>query len=127
MNVPHDEKLARFIFSKKHFASEKNIVKYGAFIPDSNSEDLSVFHISGLSESEVWCIGRRHVQGTRRLKARADFCAKFVYENNLKVILDRVGHERHANVTPIPLDKRARDRFARKLALASQLVIMPTE
>ena len=114
-------------FPMNIFLKKKKLVKYGAFRPPHNSLDLSVFLISGLSESEVWGIGRKHVQGPRRLKARADFIAKFAYENNLKVILDCEGHERHASVTPIPLDRRVRDRIARKLALASLLVIMPTE
>ena len=50
-----------------------NRVKHEAFLPHKNSEDLSVFRISGLSENQVWVIGREYVQqGGRPIKARAD-------------------------------------------------------
>ena len=125
MNFSGGEKLTRFIFSKRHFSVEKKVVKYAAFMPPPDSEDLSVFRISSLSESEVWAIGRENVQGERTLRARADLSAEVVDENNLEVIPDTNAHELHANITPFPTDKSARDRIARKLALASQLVIMP--
>ena len=103
MSVPPNEKLARFIFSKKHFSVEKREVKFKAFIPDGT--DISVYRISGLSEREVWAIGRKYVQrGKRLIKARADFLAKIVYENNLHVLPTTTPHKRHANVTPLPAD-----------------------
>ena len=127
MNVPPAEKLARFIFSTRHFSVVNQTVKYGAFIPPSNSADLSVYRISSLSGSEVWAIGREYVEtADRRLKARADFLAEQVYENELEVIPDAQPHDRHANITPFPDDKRTRTRIARKLAFASKLAIMPT-
>jgi hypothetical protein len=119
MNVSPDEKLTRFIFS-----STKGKIRHSVFIPKGT--DISVYRISDLSESEVWAIGRKYVQqGERFIKARADLLAEVVYENDLKVIPDTTPHELHANITPFPTDKSARDRIARKLALASQLVIMP--
>ena len=51
--------------------------------------------------------------------------AEVVYENDLKVIPDTTPHERHANITPLPADKKVRNRIARILALASKLEIMP--
>jgi hypothetical protein len=124
MNVSPDEKLTRFIFSKSHFSVQKREVKFRAFIPKGT--DISVYRISDLSEPEVWEIGRKYVQRDKRsIKARADLLAEVVYENHLTVILDPIPHELHANITPFPTDKSARDRIARKLALASQLVIMP--
>ena len=127
MNVPPDEKLTRFIFSKSHFSIVNKTVKFKAFIPPSNSADISVYRIASLSDSEVWAIGRKYVEiGGRRLKARADFLAEQVYGNHLEVIPDAQPHARHANITPFPADRRTRDRIARKLALASKLVIMPT-
>ena len=128
MNYSGGEKLTHFIFSKRHFSVENKTVKYGAFMPPPNSADLSVFHISSLSESEVWEIGRRHVETEkRRLKARADLLTGDVYESNLEVIPDTQPHELHANITPFPADRKERDRIARKLALASKLVIIPPE
>ena len=127
MNVPPGEILTRFIFSRSHFSVTNREVKFKAFTPPSNSEDLSMYRISGLSEGEVWAIGQEYVQGERTLRARADLSAEVVYENNLEVIPDTNAHALHANITPFPADKNVRDRIARKLALASRLVIMPTE
>jgi hypothetical protein len=133
MSVLPGEKLTRFIRYSGHFSDKDNTVKREAFLPHKNSVDLSVFRISGLSESEVWAIGREYVErGGRPIKARADLSAGDVYENNLKVIPDEQGHELHANITPFPIDRSPTDRrtrrtIARNLALASKLAIMPTE
>lgn len=131
MNVPPGEKLTRFIRYGSHFSDEANTVKREAFLPHKNSVDLSVFRISGLSDSEVWAIGREHVErGGRPIKARADLSADDVYENGLKVIPDPSAHELHANIAPFPIEKSITDRrtrrtIARNLADASQLVRIP--
>ena len=128
MSVPPGEKLARFIFSKKHFSVENKEVKFKAFTPPSNSEDISVYRISGLSDRQVWEIGREYVERKdRSIRAKANLAAEAVYANNLEVVPDPLPHELHANIRPFPADRRARDRIAKQLALASQLVIMPTE
>ena len=125
MNVSPDEKLTRFIFSKDDYASTKGKVRHSVFIPKGT--DISVYRISDLSEPEVWEIGRKYVQRERRLiKARADLLAEVVYENDLKVIPD-TPPQRHANITPLPSDKRARVRIAKILALASTLELMPSD
>lgn len=112
-----------FLFSKKHFSVEKMEVKFQAFIPKGT--DISVYRISDLSEPEVWEIGRKYVQREgRSIKARADFFAKDVYENDLKVIPETTPHERHANITPFPEDKRKRDHIAKRLAPVSELVTL---
>ena len=134
MNYSGSEKLTRFIFSKSHFSVQNKTVKYGAFIPPPDSEDrsicspdLSVYDISGLSESEVWMIGRQYVQGIRSIKARADLSVQDVHSNNLKVTSAPQLHERHANITPFPSDRLTCEQIARRLALASQLVLMRSE
>ena len=128
MDVLPGEKLARFIFFRSQFSTMNRVVKYGAFIPPSKSEEISVYRISSLSDSEVWEIGREYVETKdRRIKARADFLAEHVYKNNLEVIPDTQPHELHANITPFPADKKARQNIARKLALVSELVILPIE
>ena len=133
MNVLPGEKLARFIRYGDHFRVATNKVRHEAFLPHKNSMDLSVYRISGLSEIDVWTIGRKYVQGKEKsIKSRADISASTVYENNLEIVPDEQGHERHANITPFPIanslaDKKMRRTIASKLALASVLVIMPTE
>lgn len=128
MSVPPSEKLARFIFSKKHFSVEKREVKFKAFTPPSNRDDISVYRISGLSDRQVWEIGRMYVERKdRTIKARANLTTETVYVNNLEVVADPLTHELHANIRPFPADRRVRDRIAKQLALASELVLMPTE
>lgn len=127
MDVLPGERLARFIFSQRHISVMNRIVKFGAFIPPSKSDSISVYCISSASDTEVWAIGQKYVERVeRRIRARADFLAKHVYENNLNVILDTQPHELHANISPFPLDKSERQSIARKLALVSKLVLMPT-
>ncbi len=128
MNVPPDEKLTRFISSKSGFSIQKKTVSYRAFIPQKKSpQDISVYRISTLIENEVWEIGREYVQGENEIKARADFLAQIVYENNLIVIADTQVHELHANIMPLPINKEDRDEILRELALASELVLIPPE
>lgn len=131
MNVSPGETLTRFIRYNRHFSDSANTVRHEAFLPHKNSVNLSAFRISGLSDSEVWAIGREYVQTTESpIKARADLSAGDVYENNLKVIADEEGHERHVSITPFPIeqsptDRKTRRAIATKLALASQLVRIP--
>ena len=141
MNVSPDEKVTRFIFSRGDFSTQNGTVKFKAFMPPRNREirtlyssDLSVYRISALSdgkklsEDQVWKIGREYVQTAGRiLKARADLSVDDVYQNTLKVVPAPSPHKRHANITPFPADRTACQRIATKLALASDLVIIPPE
>ena len=126
MNIPRGEKLTHFLYSKE-FSPQSQTIRYRAFLPPKNNpKHLSVYCISSLTESEVWAIGREYVQGPRTIRARADFLSDVVYDqDNLKVILDPNPHERHANITPIPIDREARDEILRELARLSKLVKMP--
>ena len=129
MKVSQGEKLTRFIRYSNQFSSVNNVVRYRAFIPPRNSPNLSVFRISlpqQLSDHAVWEIGQEHVQGTEnKIKARADILASAVYQNNLEVIPDEPP-PRHANITPFPVDNKAKQSIARKLATVSELII-PTD
>lgn len=131
MDIRQDERLTRFIFSKKSgFSVERMDVKYGAFIPPKKSPgEISVYRTSSLTESEVWAIGEEYVKrGDRTIKARADLSAGAVYDIdfiNLKVIPDPQPHELHANIVPIPIDREDRDEVLRELACLSKLVIAP--
>lgn len=128
MNVSPDEKLTRFISSKSGFSIAKKVVSYRAFIPPrKNPQELSVYRISTLTENEVWEIGKEYVQGENEMKARADFLAEVVYENNLQVITDMRVHELHANIIHLPINREDRDEILRELALASELVPIPSE
>ena len=142
-DISQDEVLTRFIFDrKKGFSPGNRTVKFKAFMPPLVSKDpplyspdLSVYRISALSDSDeefsddkVWEIGREYVQTAgRTLKARANLSVDNVYQNNLEVVSAPYPHKRHANITPFPAARIACQRIATKLALASELVIIPPE
>lgn len=54
-NIGDDEKLARYIFSARHFSRQKQRVKAEAYMPSRG--EVSVFRIDGLDEGAVWKIG----------------------------------------------------------------------
>lgn len=47
--------VARFLFQKGHYSSQKGIVKPGAFLPKNGQ--TSVFEVSGLEEEDVRLMG----------------------------------------------------------------------
>lgn len=135
MDILPGEKITRFIRYSDHF-NEPNIVRQEAFLPHRKKTDISVFRISELSRDTVWKIGWEHVQTNERpIYARADLLACSIYENDLKVIPDPRSHTQHANITGFPVereehktaDRRIRRAIARKLALASELVMPPKQ
>ena len=135
MNVLPGEKITRFIRYSDHF-DEPNIVREGVFLPHRKKTDISVFRISELSCEVVWEIGWERVQTNERpVYARADLLASSIYENNLKVTPDPRSHIQHANITGFPVereehkttDRRIRRAIARRLALASELVMPPKQ
>ena len=132
MNISPDEKLTYFINSQSGFAPMKKEVKARAFSPTKKSpNELSVYRISSLTESQVWEIGKQYVEGKIKIKARADFSASIFYENqlfcekNIKVIPAPHPHKLHANITPIPTNIEDRREIFRELALLSELVVRP--
>lgn len=134
-DISQNEVITRFIFSSKHFARGNKTVKFRAFMPPqvskevpTYSDSLSVYRISGISDSQIWEIGREHVQTENRLiKAKADISIGDFYKNNLRVVPDMQPHHRHANIMLFPADRLTCQRIATKLALASKLVIIPPE
>ena len=133
MNFSPDDEITRFICSRSHFAPRTGTVNFRAFMPPKDKEnpnvytaELSVCLTSELSDDEVWKLGIENVQSAARsLYARADLLVADVSKAGLKVVHDPQPYERHANLTPFPADKLACQRIATKLALASQLVVIP--
>ena len=135
MDIPPGEKITRFIRYNRDFA-EPDTVRHQVFLPHKKKTDISVFRISQLPDNEVWRIGLEHVQTDKLpVLARADLLASDVYGNNLEVIPDPQFHKAHANITGFPAererskteDRKFRRAIARKLAHASELVLIPTE
>ncbi len=134
MNISPDEKLTYFINSQSGYARTKKEVKVAAFyVTQKSPNELSIYRITSLTESEVWEIGKKYVEGNRRIKARADFSASIFYENqlfrdkNIKVISAPYPHELHANITPIPTNIEDRDEIFRELAPLCELVMRPED
>lgn len=93
--VEAEEILARFLYSRNHYRSSDNTVKYSAFIPPED-RCLSVFRTSGLHENDVWSIGDSlRVQPSL---GRADITALSVLESGLLIVADDIP-PRHANIT----------------------------
>ena len=135
MNISPGEKITRFIRYNRDFA-EPNTVRHEVFLPHKKKTDISVFCISQLPDNEVWKIGWEQVQTDELpVLARANLFASDVYKNHLKVIPDAQFHQRHANITGFPAereenkteDRKLRRAIARKLALASELVMPPQQ
>ncbi len=132
MNILQDERLTYFISSRSNYAETKAEVKARAFVPGKASpNELSVYRTSSLTENEIWEIGKQYVEGSIKIKARADFSARMFTENqiflehNIKFVSAPHPHPLHANILPIPTDMAERDKVFRELAMFSTLVMRP--
>jgi hypothetical protein len=115
------EILARYLFSHTHYSREKNIVKPTAFLPAPNSDMLSVFRTSDLSNDEIWAIGNSVGQPSQRtLHGRADIVSLQVQKQGL-VIDPNNNPPRHANITGWPSEKPKRLSIAQELAEVAKL------
>jgi hypothetical protein len=114
--IEPSEILSRYIFTEKYFRKD-NSVKWQAFKPKNN--ETSVYRTSGLSENDIWNIGRdvEFLTG-RSLEGRADIRTSSVLDVNLSVI--ETPPSAHANIVGWPDDYIEIVHLAQKLAEASQ-------
>lgn len=120
-SVAENEKIARFIFSSKHYAKEVGRVKYAAYLPARNGES-SVYRIDNISWEGVWKIGKEYVEtGERKIRACAETSALEIRRNALKVTPETTVHYRHANIVSWPHEKDERKMLAMEIANKSQL------
>lgn len=110
--LPASELVARFIHSKSQISKSRGMPKRTAFDP-SPYDELSVVHSTGLSESEVWQIGRQTLDGQPgrgKIHGRADIPVKALVERKLRAIRDDNPFKRHSSVIgwPNPADPAAR-------------------
>lgn len=122
--IAFSEPLTRYILSRSHFASPSR-VKFNAFMPPPDLE-LSVFRISGLTESAIWTIGSQCVAqpANRTLHARADILVSSVVTIGLEITPDNQP-KNHATVTGWPEELSARQLLAMELAAAATLRLPP--
>ena len=124
--VTDDESLARFVLFQRWIRSSDNTVKPDAFVPYPYS-DLSVSRHLGLSESDIWQIGRT-VASSRpaTLYGRADIQALHVKRQSLRIV-PTPEPRNHANVTGWPKDKPAQKIIAQELAAVAQYLPNPSQ
>jgi hypothetical protein len=120
------DKITRYIFDRDWLRS--NPIKHNVFMPNSKyPNEISVFLITGCSERNIWDIGA----GIRRDKdvlARADLRVADVRKvangtgGLLQVMVDGVGHPKHANIKAVPSEKSLIRVVATELAEKAHFV-----
>ena len=113
-----EEKVARYIFSSKHFNATEKRVKPAALLPPNPPQprESSVFMVDGLSDAGIWDLGVNCVEsGRRKMKARADFTVGDVQTSELDVRIDN-HPPRHANIVSWPAEKARQKILSLKLA-----------
>jgi hypothetical protein len=121
--LPPGELVARFIYSKNHMTARNSRPKPGAFDPSPHSV-LSVVHSTGLSDAEVWGIGRLTLSdspGRERIHGRADIPTSSFIEKGLRTVRDDIGFQRHVSVTGWPQMADADERKQRRKEICLQL------
>ena len=125
--VKSEEPLARYILEKSYHRSSDNTVKPHAFMLPTGKDEISVFRIISLSETDIWQIGITYVSEKRGmpLLGGAELIANDVTSLGLDVKPDPVPHPRHANITGFPRGDSEKTRmFAVELAARSTLHLM---
>ncbi len=72
--------LTRYIRTERHIKADST-VRYNAFMPAKNNS-TSVFNITGLSDSDIWDIGKTHISP---MIGRADIKAEDVTNEGLQL------------------------------------------
>lgn len=119
--VQSSEILSRYIFAESHYSTSDQRVMYTAFMPRSDDLSVSVFRTSGLSEHDVWSIGKSVGKvSDRGLHGRGDIVAAEVTGQNLDIDSDD-DPPRHANIVGWPQEKHKRQQIAQILASVATL------
>jgi hypothetical protein len=119
-----DELVARFIYSRNHMSPLHGRPKPEAFQPPSD-KPLSVVHSTGLSDHDIWEIGRLHALGNQpgrdKIRGRADVPIKALIEKKLCAIRDDNPFKRHTSVVGWPVSADADERKRQRLAICLEL------
>lgn len=110
-----------------HAKQLRSPVPHREFMPRKG--EVSVAHISGLTEEAVWAVGQHTLNtgaGRTRVLGRADLSVAVVQNVGLRAARDDIGFERHSLITDWPggddADVRHKE-IAKELAMAAKLVI----
>lgn len=116
---PSTEPFTRFIYNKKYILNN-NEVAVGVFKPKPKDRKTSLWHIAGLTESEITKDGSERMASRQRPFGRADLVAGIIYEEGLDIESD-MPRSRHANISRWPAKDEAILDLALHLALRSTL------
>lgn len=118
-----DERISRFIFSRRYMKVAKGRVSASAFVPPESPRVISVYRTAQCEEEKIWLIGKIFVEGRRKdrrtICGRADLQAASVSEEELTVTPTLFPHPRHANIGGWPDDDALIMAKAQALADAS--------
>ncbi len=120
-SISPNDRLSRFIRSKKRIAISKYRVKPGAFLPPPNKK-LSVFHTEHINRIQIWQLADKHISLEKKVEFRADITSKKVEEADLSIDLDNEP-KFHANIIGWPDGKDMQKAYAAELALVAKLQI----
>ena len=138
-SVADSEVVARYAFSTKWFSVTENRLKHNAFIPHPRYPDeLSVYRMDKLNESEIWEIGWKMVgvcqKPPRPPRARGDMKASEIRalkkdegtEECFDLFPETKPHPRHANIVNIKSVSKGQEKvIATKLANLTNLSLNP--
>jgi hypothetical protein len=118
--------VTRYCFDRSQIRTSNSTVKHNLFVPPSNLR-LSVYVTDGYSDQQVWSIGRLVEQDRgKTLRAKAIVRGDLIRQHALRIDLDNVPRDRHANVVDWPDSEPQQLHLAHILANAAQ-VSFPSE
>ena len=127
-NVPGvdpQERLSRFILTKRHVNQETKQLKADAFLPHPH-EELSVTRDRDASELEIWRVGLDVAEKRgKSLHGRGDAIAATYLSQKLKTVADPIsGNPNHVNITDWPSadDKAAQKLVAQEIAAVAKFI-----
>jgi hypothetical protein len=123
-SVPLKELLARFLLQSKWLRNDKT-VRPEAFMPHPHS-DLSVTRHGGLSEPQLWQIGKAIAAAIpKQLYGRADVAAIAFAEQKLRVVPAPISdNENHVNIVDWPGEKSAQKIIAQEISSRARVSII---
>jgi hypothetical protein len=117
------ERAAR-ILVQRHFSTQKQIVKYGAFLPAlfEGAWLTSVFDTDGLDDEAIWDLGAVHVAAGRGapVYGHAEITRAKIEAQSLSIERSEPP-VRHCDIVGWPAAKEDRLSLAQELAAASKL------
>lgn len=115
---------SRFVFDRKHYSPRNMELKAKALVPNKALQ-TSVFLVLGLSEQEIWDIGKGFVASRRnkRVLARGDLSGDAIESQGLQIAPDPKDHPKHANIVGWPIEKDEIKRVTQDLAAEATLVL----